>query len=121
MEIQASGPRRGPDRDGRALLDEDVGLEAVQSGNAERPHRMTRRRRIGSRRPEETGYGGLQRLTVLRRALPRGTGTALFYRCSWCQKPRDVPPGLRRPLGCLHLPPAAAAIALWWQKATPTL
>jgi hypothetical protein len=32
--------------------------------------------------------GGLQRLTVLRRALPRGTGTALFYRCSWCHKPR---------------------------------
>jgi hypothetical protein len=30
----------GPDRDGRALLDEDVGLEAVQSGDAERPHRM---------------------------------------------------------------------------------
>ncbi len=32
--------------------------------------------------------GGTQRLTILRRALPRGTGTALFYRCSWCHKPR---------------------------------
>ncbi len=27
-----------------------------------------------------------QRLTILRRALPRGTGTALFYRCNWCQR-----------------------------------
>ncbi len=33
--------------------------------------------------------GGPQRLTVLRRALPRGTGTALFYRCSWCHRPRQ--------------------------------
>ncbi len=32
--------------------------------------------------------GGPQRLTILRRSLPRGTGTALFYRCSWCHKPR---------------------------------
>ncbi len=32
--------------------------------------------------------GGPQRLTVLRHALPRGPGTALFYRCSWCRKPR---------------------------------
>ncbi len=32
--------------------------------------------------------GATQRLTILRRALPRGTGTALFYRCNWCQKPR---------------------------------
>jgi hypothetical protein len=31
---------------------------------------------------------GLPDPTILRRALPRGTGTALFYRCSWCQKPR---------------------------------
>ncbi len=32
--------------------------------------------------------GGTQRLTILRRPLPRGAGTALFYRCSWCHKPR---------------------------------
>ncbi len=32
--------------------------------------------------------GATQRLGILRRALPRGTGTALFYRCSWCHKPR---------------------------------
>ncbi len=31
--------------------------------------------------------GAPQRLTVLRRALPRGPGTALFCRCNWCQKP----------------------------------
>ncbi len=29
-----------------------------------------------------------QRLAILRRPLPRGTGTTLFYRCPWCQKPR---------------------------------
>ncbi len=31
--------------------------------------------------------GGPQRLTILRRPLPRGPGTVLFYRCNWCQKP----------------------------------
>ncbi len=28
------------------------------------------------------------RISILRRPLPRGTGTALLYRCPWCQKPR---------------------------------
>ncbi len=32
--------------------------------------------------------GATQRVGLLRRPLPRGTSTALFYRCSWCQKPR---------------------------------
>jgi hypothetical protein len=31
---------------------------------------------------------GPHRIAVLRRPLPRGTGTALFYRCPVCQKPR---------------------------------
>jgi hypothetical protein len=30
--------------------------------------------------------GATQRLTILRRPLPRGTGTALFYRCNWWQR-----------------------------------
>lgn len=32
--------------------------------------------------------GETSRIPILRRPLPRGTGTALFYRCLWCQKPR---------------------------------
>ncbi len=32
--------------------------------------------------------GATQRVGLLRRPLPRGTGAALFYRCSRCQKPR---------------------------------
>jgi hypothetical protein len=34
--------------------------------------------------------GGTQRLTILRRPLPRGPGTALFYRCSWCPSRADT-------------------------------
>ncbi len=32
--------------------------------------------------------GLAQRLRIVRRPLPRGTGTAFFYRCPCCQKPR---------------------------------
>ena len=32
--------------------------------------------------------GETYRIEILRRPLPRGTGTALFYRCLWCRKPR---------------------------------
>jgi hypothetical protein len=36
---------------------------------------------------QPTQDGETQRLTILRRPLPGGPGTALFYRCNWCQKP----------------------------------
>ena len=32
--------------------------------------------------------GETYRIGIRRRGLPRGTGTALFYCCPWCQKPR---------------------------------
>lgn len=32
--------------------------------------------------------GETYRIPILRRPLPRGTGTALFYRCLWCRQPR---------------------------------
>src|SRR6267378_332405 len=32
--------------------------------------------------------GQTQRLTIVRRPMPRGTGTVLFYLCSTCRKPR---------------------------------
>src|SRR5712691_6932171 len=32
--------------------------------------------------------GETQRISILRRPLPRRTGTAIFYVCPWCQKPR---------------------------------
>ena len=32
--------------------------------------------------------GKTQLISILRRPLPRGTGTTIFYSCPWCQKPR---------------------------------
>jgi hypothetical protein len=36
----------------------------------------------------ETPGGTRRRINVIRRSLPRGTGTGLFYVCPHCQKPR---------------------------------